>query len=52
MALTSSADRWQRIWDGAEATLARLFGAVDERESAEVVELRPVEDESEGDDRE
>jgi hypothetical protein len=47
MVLASSADRWQRIWDGAEERLARLFGAVDEGESAEVVELRPVEDESE-----
>jgi hypothetical protein len=38
---------WDAVWDAAEARLARLFGAVDEGESAEVVELRPVEDESE-----
>jgi hypothetical protein len=45
---------WDAIWDGAEAELARLFAAAPSRDGdvAPVVELRPVEDEPEGDDRE
>jgi hypothetical protein len=45
---------WDAIWDGAEERLARLFAAAPSEgdDVARVVELRPVEDESEGDDRE
>ena len=43
---------WDAIWDGALASVARLLGE-DERELAEVVEMRPPgDDEPEGDDRE
>jgi hypothetical protein len=52
MARMSDAERWERIWRGAEEAVARLLTkdapSEEEDELAPVVELRPVEDEPEG----
>jgi hypothetical protein len=51
MARTSDAERWERIWRGCEESVVRLLekaAPAEEDELAPVVELRPVEDEPEG----
>jgi hypothetical protein len=50
MARMSDVERWERIWRACEESVARLLGGSDpdDSELAPVIELRPVEDEPEG----